>query len=203
MSHLPPEKIINNEEGFVLVAAMMVLAVLLLIGISATKSTNIEQQVSANDRLEKQEFFNQETCLARSKINANIWLTTTFVTAGETTAFFPQAGQDIDLNGIPDTTDSMIRDANNIVIATFKARSMESTGTAIAGLAPAGSTPAQVAAEPANSFPPMSHTDKPPPGSGYSPTTFEVRRFIVTCESPNTDRNSVLQEGVFKVFNKF
>lgn len=196
MTHLLPDKIANNEEGFVLVAAMMVMVILLVIGLAATKSTNVEQQISANDRLEKQEFFNQETCLATTKMLSANWLTTAFVATDETAAFFPPAvtaANDLDGNGINDVSE--INDANGITIASFEARSMEvddTTGlrTSIASLTTE-----------ANDFPPMSHTDKPPPGSGYSPKDFEVRRYVVTCQSPNTDRNSLLQEGVYKIFN--
>jgi len=193
MSKLLPEDIPNNEDGFVLVTALLVLLVLLIIGMTSTRSTNVEKQISANDRLEKQEFFNQETCLATAKVTSATWLTINFISAGETSAFFPptvSAANDLDGDGINDLSE--INDPNGITLASYEARSMESSGTAIVGIS-----------NQANNFPSLAHKDKPPPGSGYSPKNFEIRRYIVTCQSPTTARNAVLQEGVYKVFNKF
>lgn len=47
---------IKNESGFVLVAAMLLLLLLTLIGISALNTSNIEIQIGGNDRLHKQVF---------------------------------------------------------------------------------------------------------------------------------------------------
>jgi type IV pilus assembly protein PilX len=44
----------GNEEGSVLVIAMIMLVLLTLIGISATTTSTIEVQISANDRIYKQ-----------------------------------------------------------------------------------------------------------------------------------------------------
>lgn len=198
MSQLSPEKIVHNEEGFVLVTALLVLVILVVIGIASNQSTNVEKQISANDRIEKQDFFNQETCLATSKMLYTTWLTTSFITAGETVAAFPPAinpGDDVNGNGINDISE--VSDPNGIPLASFETRCMERNE-----LTGARTTIASLSNE-ANDFPPMSHKDKPPPGSGFSPKNFEVRRFIITCQSPDADRNTVLQEGVYKVFNKF
>lgn len=52
---------INNEQGFVLVAALMMLMVLLLIGIAATNTTTIELQISGNDKVLKRNFYVAES----------------------------------------------------------------------------------------------------------------------------------------------
>lgn len=48
---------ILNEDGYVLVTAMMILVVLTIIGIISTKSTVTELIVSGNDKLHKQTFY--------------------------------------------------------------------------------------------------------------------------------------------------
>lgn len=55
------KKTINNEQGFVLVASLMILLVLMIIGIAATNTTTIELQISGNDKLAKQNFYAAES----------------------------------------------------------------------------------------------------------------------------------------------
>lgn len=50
-------KTINNEQGFVLVASLMMLMILLIIGIAATNTTTIELQITGNDKVAKQTFY--------------------------------------------------------------------------------------------------------------------------------------------------
>lgn len=50
-------EILNNERGFVLVASLMVLLILVIIGVSATTSTNIELQIAGNEKVHKQTFY--------------------------------------------------------------------------------------------------------------------------------------------------
>jgi hypothetical protein len=45
-----------NEQGFVLVTAMLILVILTLIGISMTNTTVTEIQIAGNDKLQKQTF---------------------------------------------------------------------------------------------------------------------------------------------------
>lgn len=50
----------NNEEGFVLVTGLLILVVLTMLGIAATKNTSIELQIAGNDRLHKETFYQAE-----------------------------------------------------------------------------------------------------------------------------------------------
>jgi len=59
-------KTINNEQGFVLVASLMMLMILLVIGIAATNTTTIELQISGNDKLAKQTFYQAEGVVAEA-----------------------------------------------------------------------------------------------------------------------------------------
>lgn len=53
--------ILNNDRGFVLITSLLMLMVLMIIGIAATDSTNIELQISANDKVSKQTFYVAES----------------------------------------------------------------------------------------------------------------------------------------------
>ena len=46
-----------NEDGFVLIAAIMTLLILVILGISSTTTTNIELQIAGNDKVAKQAFY--------------------------------------------------------------------------------------------------------------------------------------------------
>jgi Tfp pilus assembly protein PilX len=51
------ESTLNNEQGFVLITSLLMLVVLMIIGISATNTTIIELQISGNDRVYKEAFY--------------------------------------------------------------------------------------------------------------------------------------------------
>ncbi len=64
----------SNEQGFVLVASMMVLLILVVIGISATTNTSIELHIAGNDKVAKKNFYEADggTELAAEAIEHNI-----------------------------------------------------------------------------------------------------------------------------------
>ncbi len=47
----------NEESGFVLVGALLILLLLVVIGISATTNTSLELQIAGNDRTHKETFY--------------------------------------------------------------------------------------------------------------------------------------------------
>jgi hypothetical protein len=51
---------LKNEDGSVLVVALLVLALLTVIGIAAMSTTNIEQHISANEKIHKMAFYAAE-----------------------------------------------------------------------------------------------------------------------------------------------
>ena len=51
---------IQNEEGFVLITGLMILVILTLLGIAATRNTSIELQIAGNDKLHKETFYAAE-----------------------------------------------------------------------------------------------------------------------------------------------
>lgn len=48
---------IKNEQGFVLIVSLLMLVVLMIIGIAATNTTTLELQISGNDKVSKQTFY--------------------------------------------------------------------------------------------------------------------------------------------------
>lgn len=52
---------VANEDGFVLVVALMMLVILSFIGMSALNTTDLELQIAGNDRQEKQVFYGTES----------------------------------------------------------------------------------------------------------------------------------------------
>lgn len=46
-----------NEDGFVLIAAIVILFILVILGMSTTTTTNIELQIAGNDKVAKQAFY--------------------------------------------------------------------------------------------------------------------------------------------------
>ena len=66
------KKTIDNEQGFVLIVSLLILMVLMIIGIAATNTTTIELQISGNDKLAKQVFYQAEGAVAEAfRIIAN------------------------------------------------------------------------------------------------------------------------------------
>lgn len=55
------DKGLNNEEGFVLVLSLMVLVVLTLLGITASRTSIIEVQIAGNDNKLKMDFYKAES----------------------------------------------------------------------------------------------------------------------------------------------
>lgn len=48
---------IENEDGFILITTLMMLVLLMVVGISATTTTTLELEISGNDRVRKETFY--------------------------------------------------------------------------------------------------------------------------------------------------
>jgi len=166
---------LNSENGFVLILAVLMLAVITVIGVAATRTSETESRIASNERQIANELYNAEGALIDTLETATAtWLAPTsgFLTDGETVASYTSS-TDFDGDGTND--------------ATAEIRCIESTGTAIFN-------------DSADDLPLMAHTGPPPPGSGYSMKHFEIRRYGVTTTSATG--NTQIQTGVYKVFNK-
>ena len=56
-------KPIDNDDGFVLIAAIMALLLLVVLGISSLSTTSIEVQIAGNDKTYKQNFYRAESSI--------------------------------------------------------------------------------------------------------------------------------------------
>jgi len=168
---------INNESGFVLILALLMMSVITVIGVAATRTSETETQIASNERQIANEFCSAEGALIDVLETAiSTWAapTSTFLTDGETVASYTSP-VDFDGDGTND--------------ATVEIRYIGDLGATIGGLSTA-----------ANDLPVQSHTGPPPPGSGYSMKHFEIRRYGVTTTS--ITGNTQIQTGAYKVFNK-
>jgi len=193
---------INNQKGFVLATSMLMLMVLTLIGISATTTTTTELQIAGNDRFAKQDFYNQEASLVNAEVRVDDWLPT--ILAGGPTAFFPPpptttpTNTDVNGNGIDDRSDYV--DSSGNVVGSYKVRKIESPAVTVTGWEDI-SAYSSAADHPANQVPVMSYTDKPPVGSGYG-GLLVIARYAITSFSNENNRNAILQQGVYKVYQQ-
>lgn len=173
-----PIHILDNENGFVLGASILVSAILIMAGVLALWTSTTEVQVVRNEGLMTQEFYNAEGGVIDALVNYNTgstdWLTDDFLTSD------PTAAKNIVVSNGPDGQP----------LATIEARCIEDSGATIAGLSDA-----------ANRLPRQKHIGTPPTGSGFSLKYFEVRRYGITATS--TDGKTRVQVGAYKVFNKY
>jgi len=146
--------LIQNEEGSVIVLALVLLVLLTILGISATRTSTIEVQIAANERQAVQNLYRTEAGDHYALEMSSTWMTNAFLTAAETAAFSTQNNVAIDSAGAPDV---------NIEI-----RCIQNIDSNIAD---------------ANNLPFQKHIDPPPVGSGYSLDDFEIHRYGITATS--------------------
>ena len=172
---------IRNQEGSVIVLSMVLLVLLTILGISATRTSTIEVQIASNERHAVQNLYQAEAGDHYALEISKTWMTDTFLTTAENAAYVdssvnPSLAVDIDADGTND--------------ATIEIRCIESTGTDIVALSTG-----------ANDLPAQQHITPPPAGSGYSLKDYEVRKYGITATS--ISGNSQVQIGAYKVFNKY
>ncbi len=170
------KKTLNNEEGVVIIFALMVLVILTISGVAAINISNNETSIVRNEQLSASEFYEAESGINDARVNFVNWLTDAFLTTGETLASI--------------TLSSISSDGNGNPVAIIQARCIETTQTPIPALSNV-----------ANEMPAMPHIGNPPIGSGYSAKYFEIRRYSLT--STSNAGNTVVQAGVWKAFNKY
>ncbi len=169
---------IDNENGFVLGASILVSAILVLAGVLAIWTSNTEVKIVRNEGQMIREFYNAEAGVIDALENYNSgptkWMTNDFLTENQTLA------KNIVVSN----------DENGDPVARVEVRCIESSGTPVSGLE-----------DDSNNLPLQPHIGPPPNGSGYSLKYFEVRRYGITAYS--TNGNTHIQVGAWKVFNKF
>ena len=79
----------RNEEGFVLVLALMIMVVLTILGIAANRNTSTELMISGNDSLQKQTFYQAD---GGTEVGAEVLEQNIFCVSGFTPANMPIEG---------------------------------------------------------------------------------------------------------------
>ncbi|MBW1815443.1 MAG: hypothetical protein JRJ39_17975 [Deltaproteobacteria bacterium] len=82
--------LIRNENGSVIVLAVVMLVLLTFLGISATRTSTIEVQIAANEKRAVQDLYQAEAGDHFALEISSTWLTVTFLSTDETLAFFTQ-----------------------------------------------------------------------------------------------------------------
>ena len=144
---------ITTEKGSVLVAALLIVAILTIIGIAATRTSQTEFLISVNERAYVNDFYHVEGALIDTLESPSTWLTGNMLTDDETVASNTVV-VDIDSDGTDD--------------ATIEIRCIQDKDPDVAT---------------ANDLPARPHKSPPPPGSGYSMKHFEARYYGITATS--------------------
>lgn len=165
----------SNEDGYVLVMTMFLLLLLTIIGIAATHTSNVEIQISGNNKKMVEDFYLSEGALITVMENSDLWLSDDFL-KGNAAAVHWSGKVDVDGDGIED--------------AFVEIRCIEPSKSNIAALGRV-----------ANSIPADRHIGPPPADSGYSARHFNIRKYAVTATDLQSGIN--LQSGVWKVFGKY
>lgn len=171
--------LLTNENGSVIVLALIMLVLLTLLGMAVTRTSSIEVQIASNDRQAVDCFYTAESADHYAIEISNVWMTDAFLTTTDTKANVDRLE---DLDG----------DGNNDV--RIEIRCIEGTGSKI--VLPDGDL-----SDAANNLPVQQHITIPPIGSGYSLKYFEVRKYGIT--GTTLGGCSPVQLGSYKVFNKF
>ena len=172
------KKTIDNESGMVSILSLMTLVILTVAGVVAITISNNETGIVRNEQIAAMDFYDAESGLNDARVNYNNWLTDDFLTDAQTAA--------------NSTFDAVAVDDDGNPLATVRARCIENNNNGDV-------TP--IFNNVADEMPAMAHIGSPPEGSGYSVKYFETRRYSLTATSGSG--NTIVQAGVWKVFNKY
>ena len=168
---------INNEDGMVLIACILIISILTISGLAATRVSNTEALVVRNEGQMAEEFYNTETSVIQARENFLQWMTTAFLTADPE----DNTGQGFGT--------FQANDADGNPVAMVEVRNIVATAVDFGGLS-----------DNADDLPLRLNEETPPEGSGFSMKYFKVRNYGITATSLNG--NTVIQVGAWKVFNK-
>lgn len=171
-------RIIDNESGMISILSLMTLVILTVAGVVAIAISNNETGIVRNEQIAAMDFYEAESGLNDARVNYNNWLTNDFLTQAQTAA--------------NSTFGTIAEDDDGNPLATVRARCIENNNSGDV-------TP--IFNNVADEMPAMAHIGPPPEGSGYSLKYFESRRYSLTATSGSG--NTIVQAGVWKVFNKY
>jgi Tfp pilus assembly protein PilX len=165
------KSLLKNEDGSIIVLAMIMLVLLTLLGISAITTSIIEVQIAANGRQAVQNLYQAESGNHYALEITSTWMTENFLSSDETAALYTQDEVDIDSDGTSDVD--------------VEIRCIQNTDSDIAN---------------ANNLPTQQHISPPPVGSGYSLNNFEIRRYGITATSVNGSKVQIGAYKVFNKY---
>jgi len=118
-THARAHTSVSDENGFALVTALLILAVLTMIGIAATTTSTVELKISGNESQSVTLFYTTEGVLISTLQTPTTWLTTDFLTAGETAASYSStvSETDVEIRCIENTGNDisgLSQEANNL-----------------------------------------------------------------------------------------
>jgi len=164
-----------EQYGYVLVVTLFLLLVLTVIGIAATRTSIVENQISGNHEKMIQDFYAVEGAITTALEHTEWWLSDNFLKSDSNLANWSR-NIDTDGDGVDD--------------AMVEIRCVVSKPSTIGALSQA-----------ANDIPADDHKAPPPMGSGYSVRHFYTRKYAAT--GTGLKSNNCLQSGAWKVFNKY
>jgi Tfp pilus assembly protein PilX len=178
--------LLTNENGSVIVLALIMLVLLTLLGMAVTRTTSIEVQIAANDSRAADNLYKAESADHYAIELINTWMTNTFLTTAAATA--NAVSPDLDNDGTNETNTDI--DGDGISDFLMEIRCIEGGNNDIASLSDA-----------ANDLPVMQHISIPPVDSKSSLGKYIIRRYGITGTASNGC--SVVQVGAYKIFNNF
>jgi hypothetical protein len=178
--------LLTNENGSVIVLALIMLVLLTLLGMAVSRTSSIGVQVASNDSRAADNLYKAESADHFAIELSQTWMTDSFLIAAQTAA--QAVSPDLDNDGVDDVNLDIDNDGTNDF--QIEIRCVEGSG-----LPHTGSL-----SNAANDLPLMLHITIPPVGSGYSLKYFEVRKYGITGTA--LDGGTVVQLGAYKVFNK-
>jgi Tfp pilus assembly protein PilX len=165
----------KNENGSVVVLALILVVVLSLLGMAVSRTSSIDVQVASNETRALQDMYQAESGNHWALEATGTWLTDAFLAQSTAASYGPQ---DVDSDGDGNTDNRL------------EIRCIEITGASVAGLS-----------NEANDVPKMQHIAPPPIESASSLGQFVIRRYGITSTSLKS--NTQVQIGAYKLFNKF
>ena len=190
--------LLKNENGSVIVLALIMLVLLTLLGMAVSRTSSIEVQIASNDQQAVDNLYKAESADHYAIELSRIWLDDTFLQAAEDAAQvkIPTLNpdpSDIDGDGAPDADLDIDGDGTpdiQIEIRCIASFLTPHTGTLSTA---------------ANNLPVMQHITVPPIGSGYSLGAYIIRRYGITGTTLDGAGQALsrVQLGAYKVFNNF
>ena len=186
---------LNNENGMAMIIVLLMLAIVTVLGVAATQTSNTEVQLASNERQIGDTLYKAEARLFDTLERSTTWLTDAFLLSGST----PYTNSDV----------------NKRSSAIAEIRWINNTATPVAGLsAAANNLPIGLHAVPppagsgysmgkfaAHRYGVTVTVSSPPSGNTDEPSSVFCVNFPSLCSQ--TRGNSQVQSGVWKVFNKF